>query len=127
MMPQCRELTRVRINTLSLQAKIVLPIALYMVVFKSLVLKLPPTPNFEVMVAAVFAVVVGLALFLEGLKFGVMPLGEALGKVLPLRAPLCVTLLVSFTLGIGVTFAEPAIGALQTVGKVSTVHSAYYN
>ena len=46
-----------------------------------------------------------------------MPLGEALGKTLPVRAPLPVTLFVAMLLGVGVTFAEPAIGALQTVGR----------
>ena len=86
-------------------------------------LGLEHTPNF---LAGIGAVVVGLGLFLEGLKFGVMPVGEALGKVLPTRAPLPVTLVIALLLGVGVTFAEPAIGALQTVGKdVDVVQCPY--
>ena len=50
------------------------------------------------------------------MQLGVMPLSEAMGTALPLRAPLPVTLLIASVLGVGVTFAEPAIGALQAVG-----------
>jgi hypothetical protein len=61
---------------------------------------------------------VGLMLFMEGLKLGLMPLGESIGNTLPARNPLPVVLLVTFLLGIGVTLAEPAIGALQEAGKI---------
>jgi hypothetical protein len=75
---------------------------------------------------AVGATCVGLALFLEGLQLGVMPLSEAMGTALPRRAPLPVTLGVAGVLGVGVTFAEPAIGALQAVGKdVDCAQSPY--
>lgn len=63
---------------------------------------------------------------MEGLKVGLMPFGEALGISLPAKATLGVVLLVVFLLGIGVTFAEPAIGALQTAGSLVDVTKAPY-
>jgi hypothetical protein len=71
-------------------------------------------------------VTVGLGIFLEGVKFGLMPLGEVIGKTLPVRAPRWVTFLVVFTMGVGVTFAEPAIQALQQVGKGVQVEVSPY-
>jgi hypothetical protein len=109
-----------------IQIKIVCPIALYMITFKDYVLGLEHTPNFDRALYGVAAVVVGLGLFLEGLKFGVMPVGEALGKILPAKAPLPITLLIALLLGVGVTFAEPAIGALQTVGRDVDVKKCPY-
>ncbi len=55
-----------------------------------------------------------------------MPFGEALGTSLPAKASLVVVLLIAFLLGIGVTFAEPAIGALQEAGSLVDVTKAPY-
>ena len=63
---------------------------------------------------------------MEGLKVGLMPFGEALGTSLPAKASLVVVLLIAFLLGIGVTFAEPAIGALQEAGSLVDVAKAPY-
>ena len=57
-------------------------------------------------------------LFMEGLKLGLMPLGERMGETLPTHQPILVVSLVVFLLGIGVTFAEPAIGALKAAGAI---------
>jgi hypothetical protein len=65
-------------------------------------------------------------IFMEGLKVGLMPFGENLGISLPTKATLAVVLLVVFLLGIGVTFAEPAIGALQTAGSLVDINKAPY-
>ena len=96
-----------------------------MIGFKDLVLQ-GVTEDMGTLVAAVLTTCLGLALFLEGLQLGVMPLSEAMGTALPRRAPLPVTLGVAGILGVGVTFAEPAIGALQAVGKdVDCAQSPY--
>ena len=69
--------------------------------------------------AGLLAVMVGLMLFMEGLKLGLMPLGESASATpCQARSPLPVVLVVAFLLGIGVTLAEPAIGALQEAGKI---------
>jgi hypothetical protein len=62
------------------------------------------------------AVIIGLMLFMEGIEQGLMPLGNMMGNTLPKRLSLVWVLFVTFLLGIGVTFAEPAIGALQAAG-----------
>ena len=63
---------------------------------------------------------------MEGLRIGLMPFGTIIGHSLPQRSPLPVVLLVTFLLGIGVTFAEPAIGALQAAGANISVERAPY-
>jgi Protein of unknown function (DUF1538) len=105
------------------QAKAVVPLALYLVLFQMLMLRQSVARSWLV-TAGLVAVVVGLMLFMEGLKLGLMPLGEAIGNTLPARSPLPVVLLVTFVLGIGVTLAEPAIGALQEAGRVVSPLSA---
>ena len=117
---------RYSLLALWVQARTVLPIGAYMIAFKTYALHLPQTPNFGQCLWAIMAAVLGLAMFLEGLKFGVMPLSEALGKTLPVMVPLRTTLAVAMVLGVGVTFAEPAIGALQTAGATVNVHRAPY-
>ena len=72
------------------------------------------------------AVILGLMIFMEGLKLGLMPFGEVIGNTLPKKSRLEVVLVITFLLGIGVTFAEPAIGALQAVGSIVDVRKAPY-
>src|SRR5262245_19025405 len=99
------------------QVKAVVPLALYLALFQILMLRQGVQRSFAV-TAGLVAVMLGLMLFMEGLKLGLMPLGEAIGNTLPARSPLPVVLLVTFLLAIGVPMAEPAIGALQEAGKI---------
>ena len=55
-----------------------------------------------------------------------MPFGETIGNILPSKAKLLTVLLIAFLLGIGVTFAEPAIGALKAAGAIVSVERAPY-
>jgi hypothetical protein len=99
------------------QARAVVPLAAYLVLFQLVMLRQQVARSWAV-TAGLLAVMVGLLLFMEGLKLGLMPLGETIGNTLPKRSPLPVVLIVCFLLGIGVTLAEPAIGALQEAGKI---------
>ena len=99
------------------QVRAVVPLALYLVLFQLLILRHHIADSL-VVTGGLLAVIVGLMLFLEGLKLGLMPFSESLGHALPAKARLPVVLLVTFVLGVGVTFAEPAIGALQTAGSM---------
>jgi hypothetical protein len=99
------------------QIKAVVPLALYLVLFQLLILRQVVADSW-VITAGLFAVIIGLMFFMEGLKLGLMPFGEEIGNKLPKRVNLPTVLSVTFLLGIGVTFAEPAIGALQAVGSV---------
>lgn len=107
------------------QMRAVLPLALYLMLFQFFVLR-QNVADAGTIVAGLVAVIVGLMLFMEGLKVGLMPFGEALGTTLPARAPLPVVLIIAFILGIGVTFAEPAIGALKAAGQIVDAASAPY-
>ena len=107
------------------QIKAVVPLALYLVLFQLLILRQVVADSW-VITAGMFAVIVGLMLFMEGLKLGLMPFGEEIGNNLPKRVSLQVVLSVTFLLGIGVTFAEPAIGALKTVGTIVDAARAPY-
>jgi hypothetical protein len=105
------------------QARAVVPLAAYLVLFQIIMLRQGVARSWAV-TAGLLAVMVGLLLFMEGLKLGLMPLGETIGNTLPKRSPLPVVLGVCFLLGIGVTLAEPAIGALQEAGKVVNAANA---
>jgi hypothetical protein len=107
------------------QFKSVMPLAVYLVLFQLFILRQSVT-DASIITLGLVAVIVGLMIFMEGLKVGLMPFGESLGGSLPAKATLPTVIVVVFLLGIGVTFAEPAIGALQTAGSLVDVNVAPY-
>lgn len=107
------------------QVKAVVPLALYLFLFQVFILRQNVLEH-GVITAGLLAVILGLMIFLEGLKLGLMPFGEVIGNTLPKKSRLEVVLFIAFLLGIGVTFAEPAIGALQAVGSIVDVRKAPY-
>jgi hypothetical protein len=72
------------------------------------------------------AVMVGLMIFMEGLKLGLMPFGDIIGNTLPRKLPLVGVLIIAGLLGIGVTYAEPAIGTLKLAGALVDPEKAPY-
>jgi hypothetical protein len=62
--------------------------------------------------------IAGLALFAFGLLNGLMPMGERLGRQLPLALSLPALLGVAGALGVAVTLAEPALGVVKTAGSL---------
>lgn len=107
------------------QIRAVVPLALYLAFFQMLILKQYVADHWTISVG-IIAVIIGLMVFMEGLKLGLMPFGEMIGNRLPKKSRLPVVLLVVFMLGVGVTLAEPAIGALQIVGSIVDVKKAPY-
>lgn len=107
------------------QIKAVVPLAVYLALFQILFLRHVVEDSW-VITGGLFAVIVGLMFFMEGLKLGLMPFGTVIGSNLPRNSPLPVVLLITLLLGIGVTFAEPAIGALQAAGQNVSVERAPY-
>ncbi len=107
------------------QAKAVFPLAIYLMLFQTLVLN-QPVHQPTTIALGLFAVIIGLMLFMEGLSKGLMPFGQVIGQNLPAKVALPVVLSIAFMLGIGVTFAEPAIGALQAAGSILKVENAPY-
>ena len=107
------------------QARAVVPLAIYLALFQYLVLR-TPVMDASIISGGLFAVMIGLMMFMEGLKLGLMPFGEIIGNTLPRKLPLAGVLFIAFLLGIGVTFAEPAIGALQVAGSIVDPEQAPY-
>ena len=107
------------------QARAVVPLAIYLALFQYLVLQ-TPVMDASIIAGGLFAVMIGLMMFMEGLKLGLMPFGEIIGNTLPRKLPLAGVLFIAFLLGIGVTFAEPAIGALQVAGSIVDPKQAPY-
>jgi hypothetical protein len=109
-----RPYVRVRLNE---QFKVVIPIALYLLLFQLIVMKQTVTGGMGIALG-LLGVVVGLMFFMEGLKVGLMPFGENIGYFLPMKARKAVILVIAFMLGIGATFAEPAMGVLKEAGRI---------
>ena len=107
------------------QIKAVVPLAAYLLIFQFLVLNYPIQDAFSLFVGSV-AVIVGLGVFMEGLNVGLMPFGTIIGDNLPKKASMTVVYIIIGILGVGVTFAEPAIGALQAFGSSVDVKKAPY-
>jgi hypothetical protein len=105
---------KVRLNE---QFKVVIPIALYLLLFQVIVLKQTVTGGVSIGLG-LLGVIVGLMFFMEGLKVGLMPFGEDIGYFLPMKANKTIILAIAFVLGIGATFAEPAMGVLKEAGKI---------
>ena len=107
------------------QLKAVAPLAAYLMLFQLLVLR-HPVDSAMTLCFGLIAVVIGLAVFMEGLSTGLMPFGNIIGDNLPKKASMFVVLVIIGILGVGVTFAEPAIGALQAFGSSVDVIKAPY-
>jgi hypothetical protein len=107
------------------QVRAVVPLALYLALFQLLILNQIVEDSIMI-TGGLFAVIIGLMIFMEGLARGLMPFGAIIGSTLPRKSPLPVVLFITLLLGIGVTFAEPAIGALQAAGQNISVERAPY-
>jgi len=107
------------------QVRAVVPLALYLALFQILFLQQMVEDSWLI-TGGLFAVIIGLMLFMEGLKLGLMPFGTVIGSNLPRKSPLPLVLFITLLLGIGVTFAEPAIGALRAAGQNVSVERAPY-
>ena len=101
------------------QIKSVAFIIIYLIVFQTLILRVP-LANALATAGGIALVVFGLAFFLEGLVLGLMPLGERVGVKLPTRVGIAIIAIFGLILGFGATLAEPAISALRTAGSTVT-------
>jgi hypothetical protein len=88
-----------------------LPIIAVVAFFQFLVLR-QDLPQFGQILSGVFIVMLGLAMFVQGLKMALFPLGEDMAFNFVKRGSLPWLLVFSFTLGFGTTVAEPALIAV---------------
>ena len=64
------------------QVKAVVPLAAYLILFQLLILRQTVVDHW-VITGGMLAVIIGLMIFMEGLKLGLMPFGETIGNTLP--------------------------------------------
>ncbi len=98
------------------QVVIVAPVCLYLVAFQIVILRFG-LEKIGGMVGGISMVIMGLAFFLEGVKIGLVPIGETVGNTLPKRSSGKTILLFAFVLGVLAAFGEPVIGSLQQAGS----------
>lgn len=94
------------------QLSAVIPLALMLIGFQALALR-TSLIDAEIVSIGIFAVILGLMLFMEGVKLGLMPFAENIGFTMPGKVNPGVMLGFGLLLGAAATIAEPAIGALQ--------------
>ena len=87
------------------------PIVLVVAFFQLAVLR-QPLPDFDQILVGGVAVVLGLALFVRGLKLGLFPLGELMATGLARRGSIWWLTIFAFALGFSTTIAEPALIAI---------------
>lgn len=97
------------------QVKTVWFIIAYLLFFQIIVLSLPVVHSLTIALG-ILIVIVGLTFFMEGLRLGLMPFGETIGAILPRNSSLPLIMGFAFLLGVGATFAEPAISVLKKAG-----------
>ena len=87
------------------------PIIAVIAFFQAVVLQ-QPFPDLGGVLVGLACVVLGLALFVEGLESGLFPLGEAVADAFARKGSATALLCFAFCLGFGTTVAEPALIAI---------------
>ncbi len=88
-----------------------LPIIAVIAFFQIVIIQ-QPFPNLGGIIIGSICVVIGLALFIQGLEMGLFPLGEAMAQAMTRKGSLVGLLSFAFVLGFGTTVAEPALIAI---------------
>lgn len=110
-------------DELLLQFYSIAPLTAFLIVFYVSVKQAIVADVWET-IAGMVAATVGLAMFLFGIKGGLLPMGERISTVLFERFSMPVVLSVSCLLGILVTLAEPAIASMRPLGQRVSSDSA---
>jgi hypothetical protein len=96
-----------------------LPIVAVIAFFQLVVLR-QPFPNLGTVLLGMLFVMLGLNLFVKGLKLGLFPIGESMAYAFARKGSLSWLLAFAFALGFGGTIAEPAlIAVVGEAGKVA--------
>jgi hypothetical protein len=98
-----------------------LPIIGVIAFFQLLVLR-QPIPNLFGILGGVLLVIIGLTLFVQGLKLGLFPVGESMAWDFAAKGSLWWLLLFAFALGFGTTVAEPALIAVAEEAATVAAH-----
>ena len=88
-----------------------LPIIAVIAFFQLLILR-QPIPDLSGLLIGTLLVILGLTLFIHGLKVGLFPIGESMAHDFARKGSLFWLLAFAFALGFGTTIAEPALIAV---------------
>ena len=99
------------LHKLTEAVKDLVPLIIVVVFFQVVVIR-QPFPDIGKVIIGVIFVIIGLMLFIEGLKMGLFPIGETLAYALAKKGSIVWLLLFSFALGFSTTIAEPALIAV---------------
>lgn len=105
------------------QFVVVVPVCAYILLFQILILKFG-LKQMGLVTGGIVMVFLGLAFFLEGIRIGLVPIGEAVGNTLPKRHSATVVLIFAFLLGVLASIGEPVLGTLQMAGAQLKAHHA---
>jgi len=98
-----------------------LPIILVIAFFQIIVLQ-QPFPNPGQIFFGLMAVVIGLALFVQGLNLSLFPVGQGLAGAFAKKGSIFWLIVFAFALGFGTTVAEPAL--IAVAGEAAKVKAA---
>jgi len=98
------------------------PIILVIAFFQIIVLQ-QPFPNTGQIFFGLMAVVLGLALFVQGLNLSLFPVGEGLAEAFAKKGSVIWLVVFAFALGFGTTVAEPALIAVSAEAAKVTAMS----
>lgn len=98
-----------------------LPIVLVIAFFQIAVVR-QPFPDLGNVLIGFILVVVGLALFIQGLEAALFPIGEAMADALARKGSPTALFAFAFCLGFGTTVAEPAL--IAVTGEAAKIASA---
>ena len=99
------------LHRLALSLRDLAPIILVIAFFQIVVLQ-QPFPNLWSVIIGLLFVVIGLSLFIQGLEYGLFPLGDTLAQGFASKGSVTALLTFAFCLGFGATVAEPALIAI---------------
>jgi len=88
-----------------------LPIVAVVLFFQTVILQ-QSFPDVWTILVGLGMVIVGLALFVQGLEMALFPIGDVLAEAMAKKGSLTVLLCFAFALGFGTTVAEPALIAV---------------
>jgi hypothetical protein len=94
-----------------------LPIILVVTVFQFLIIRQVPD-DWLPMTIGLFVVVIGVALFLQGLELGVFPIGKNLSNEFARKGSLPLLMVFGFCLGFAAVIAEPALIAVAEQAEI---------
>ena len=92
--------------------KAITPITIAIVILQFAFIRMPLLVFVQFLIG-VLLVMLGMWLFLIGVKIGILPMGEAIGSELPKRGALSYVIAIAFLIGFAVTVAEPDVIVLS--------------